>query len=1579
MATRTDIKPCDVFVSWTGKDRALKDRIVEYLEGRGLSCIDSDSACAGDFTRWSREAVSFGTVFLPIITENTAESRYMPMEAEEAKKLDDAVNRILPVATSYEVYTANGFDFHVSESAVIFGEAFSDERLAELYEKVVSLINNRAFQAYTHSKSYIKLALLYREKQTGKDLSLDYDAIYLPRRVKDEVEGDGACPFDEALMAGREVLYLHGPAGCGKSQYINEIKKKLPEEYLTIALSCAKVELSEQAVDRLLYEEFCRLAGTRVYSPAVFTGLLQSKHLVLVLDGLDEIPTEAGTRRFVEKVEAFYLPRKEKITLLFTGRNPDDVKHLALGEEKVHSYLLEKLTEEEIRCLSERIFLSFGQKEKGEAFYLQIKSLEDEIKSNPLLLSQLTVVYEKTGDVPKTVVGILDAVSKITFRVDDERAWNSIPSEYHTMLKNIPDLLKRFSFERYQLQSKGKVATTGKILKHILKASYADSEARARVLEEYLASRAILVDDEFAHKMFLEYFTAVSYYEYIFDDYDELEDLERLRELFSHYSDPYWSAVLKLFLVKADSEIDRESAKALYRAIVTSADIREYTLLFDTCRDLIRHKKEAETELLGDILHKSVEGIYPPYGPLFYYVPVYELYAPLASALAENVSAEGLALVRDVCWIYGCYNTLAEIIGKDGGREIFEKGKHGLKGVRTGLCELFYLGKTDGVAQDGEVFPRCFSLSEAKSFLETGCGVMAPVGDRFVDEMGLFSMDMLNELNGEWIGLMASREPDLQLQSSVYTRSGLKVTGWVWDAKIGKRSDIPYYRRLRAAYFSASIPCYSQTALKRQWWRHESCLQYFDGWVSVPMGVTQIGEDAFKGCTALREVRLPEGLTEIKSGAFYGCRGLRKITLPESLSAIGELAFCYCGGLSEISLPDGLQKIGMQAFYGCESLFWIHIPEGISMIDERTFSGCRSLTEVRLPESLTLICEGAFSDCVSLPDIRIPDGVSEIEMYAFTSCEGLKEISLPDGVTEIEYHTFYACKALSRIKLPKGLTKIGEGAFRGCTDLCQVYLPEGLLEIGDIAFFRCTHLAEVVFPDSLLKIGGHAFYGCTDLCRVNLPKGLSEIAGRAFSGCTGLREVRFPDDLRRIEAHAFLNCTSLCEVVLPKGLLHVGAFAFFGCTGLSKVYIPESVAELGTGAFSACRELKQVIVSPYLYRELARGGIGEDVTLTFHEEMKLCRDEVVVGEGSDTAPGDAFQNDLSLIRVRIADGVQRITPKAFFGCKNLQEVYIPDSVTEIGEGAFEECKSLVTLQLPKDLLEISDSLLSGCVDLVTVNIPEGVSEIGEGAFYGCKKLAEILIPDSVKRIGPLAFRGCAALSEVSVPEGVEELGRSVFGACYHLARVELPQSVRRIGKWAFGGCYRLESICLPEKLTALGESAFADSGLVEIRLPAGIEEVEAFTFSDCRSLVSVDIPKGVTSLGSCAFENCVSLTEVTLPDGVTAIKEILFRGCKGLKTVHIPTGVTEIGWEAFKNCESLSSVYLPEGLVTIEREAFQNCRSLREIEIPRSVTAIRRSAFRGCVGLKRIRIGYRFEGEIERIFGDIDRTIVEFY
>ena len=89
--------------------------------------------------------------------------------------------------------------------------------------------------------------------------------------------------------------------------------------------------------------------------------------------------------------------------------------------------------------------------------------------------------------------------------------------------------------------------------------------------------------------------------------------------------------------------------------------------------------------------------------------------------------------------------------------------------------------------------------------------------------------------------------------------------------------------------------------------------------ISLPNGVTSIGNSAFQNCTSLKKLTINMDGT-IGSNAFSGCTGLVNITISGTVSTIGEYAFADCNSIDIIAIPQGITSIGYNAFYNCSEL-----------------------------------------------------------------------------------------------------------------------------------------------------------------------------------------------------------------------------------------------------------------------------------------------------------------------------------------------------------------------------------------------------------------------------------------------------------------------------------------------------------------------------------------------------------------------------------------------------------------------------------------------------------------------------------
>ena len=104
-----------------------------------------------------------------------------------------------------------------------------------------------------------------------------------------------------------------------------------------------------------------------------------------------------------------------------------------------------------------------------------------------------------------------------------------------------------------------------------------------------------------------------------------------------------------------------------------------------------------------------------------------------------------------------------------------------------------------------------------------------------------------------------------------------------------------------------------------------------------------IAVDCNPGATS---VTIPDSVTEIGNEAFYGCTTLTSVTIPDSVTSIGKSAFGYCISLTSITIGNGVSSIGYWVFSHCDSLTSITIGNGVTSIGDYAFYECSSLAEV---------------------------------------------------------------------------------------------------------------------------------------------------------------------------------------------------------------------------------------------------------------------------------------------------------------------------------------------------------------------------------------------------------------------------------------------------------------------------------------------------------------------------------------------------------------------------------------------------------------------------------------------------------
>ena len=196
--------------------------------------------------------------------------------------------------------------------------------------------------------------------------------------------------------------------------------------------------------------------------------------------------------------------------------------------------------------------------------------------------------------------------------------------------------------------------------------------------------------------------------------------------------------------------------------------------------------------------------------------------------------------------------------------------------------------------------------------------------------------------------------------------------------------------------------------------------------------VKEISAKAFYDCDTLISITLPDGITAIGNNAFEDCGKLASIVIPDSVTTIGDYAFSYCRSLTSVVIPDSVTTIGDSAFYYCSSLTSVVIPDSVTTIGDSAFYYCDNLTNVTIGNSVTTIGDDAFPEhlykryggCYYLP--------TKNSEYGFLCAP------IDNDITSVRIH--YDCKSINR------------SAFSSCKNLMSVIISDSVTTIGDSAF-----------------------------------------------------------------------------------------------------------------------------------------------------------------------------------------------------------------------------------------------------------------------------------------------------------------------------------------------------------------------------------------------------------------------------------------------------------------------------------------------------------------------------------------------
>lgn len=603
--------------------------------------------------------------------------------------------------------------------------------------------------------------------------------------------------------------------------------------------------------------------------------------------------------------------------------------------------------------------------------------------------------------------------------------------------------------------------------------------------------------------------------------------------------------------------------------------------------------------------------------------------------------------------------------------------------------------------------------------------------------------------------------------------------------------------------------------------------------VTLPDGLTSIGDNAFRGCTQLTSIVIPDSVTDVGAYCFYGCTALESATLSANLYDLSNRVFEGCSSLGNVVIPDSVQYIYSGAFWNCVSMTQINIPKNVSYIDAGAFGASSDYSETKLA-SIT-VAEGN-------EDFSIVDGMlvhtNTQQLLAYPGGRTDESVTIPEGIVHIALHAFSLSDSLKSVTVPDHVKTIDESAFHYCSALETVILEEGVKTIGGFAFRECCRLTSITIPESVDNIGNHVFalgYD-EDLGEVHTVVVTTPSGSYAEEWCLA-NGVMLSEGMERFvegnyvftKFHDTLLLTkymgSEAEVVIPAtaggmNLTLIGKSAFFNNNSLRSVTVPEGVKTIGAEAFYACKNLHTVNLPSTLE------SIGDY----------------------------AFGEDWEIVSLTLPDGLKSIGKGAFMYCEVLEEITIPGSVDTVGDSAFSDCYALKKLVL-NGCRYVDHFAFQDCSSLESVTIAEGLEDIGAYTFARCTSLKEVVFPQSMTSFDNYILTGCSALERVEFKGAVDSIGISAFNRCGSLTEVVLPEGLKVINEYAFQGCSALKQINLPSTLENILWYAFAETGLESVAVPSSMEELDCTTFQGCALLKSIYIHSKVTTIYN-EFSGC---------------------------------------------------------------------------------------------------------------------------
>lgn len=410
--------------------------------------------------------------------------------------------------------------------------------------------------------------------------------------------------------------------------------------------------------------------------------------------------------------------------------------------------------------------------------------------------------------------------------------------------------------------------------------------------------------------------------------------------------------------------------------------------------------------------------------------------------------------------------------------------------------------------------------------------------------------------------------------------------------------------------------------------------------------------------------------------------------------------------------------------------------------------------------------------------------------------------------------------------------------------------------------------------------------------------------------------------------------------VVPASVRKICNHAFC-LASVKSVKLSPSVKEIDNLAFSRCSSLKEIRVARRNPFYSSEDGVlfSKDKTILYRYPAAKADTAYYIPSTVKTLVPFAFENALSLLRIRLPENLYYMEKSIFKGCRSLRTLEIPKNVSTIYRSFFSDSPLLKSVVFSEgvEYMPRHSYQLKYFFDLETVSFPATLTDFSDYFWENMNHLREI--------------RVAADNPKYTAVDGVLFNKKQTLLIKYPCNKPDsvyiVPPTVKIIAKNAFECAFNLKHLVLPDSLEIADASTFYSIPLSTLFAPKAFhlmgfrkDFVALFKLKTLKMGKKMDVTEMFLDWGPelIRYEVSEENPDYSSEDGVLFNKDktCLIRYPAGRKdSVYVvPSTVKEIDPDAFYGANNLTTLILPDGLKTIDQNLLYVCPSIKKLRLP---------------------------------------------